>query len=227
MYKNITDDLFESLLGLAVYENSLSEAAVYPEAEIEQITISVNCDIKLKKINRKVKLTKSLKSAFHTLAKAAAFVGIGLGISFTALLFNSEVRATCYNVVVNFYEKYVEILIHPSTSDKEVYITAGYIPEGYTLTDNDTDKYMSTLVYHSMKGEQLFIQYSQFNVNQQIDVENYQIRTITIGSATAKLFSALEPDFSNMLILYSDNGSYTIIANLSEDELIKIAENIK
>lgn len=36
MYKKYKDDLFDSLLALALYESSLSESENYPEDEIEK-----------------------------------------------------------------------------------------------------------------------------------------------------------------------------------------------
>lgn len=170
MYNNFTNELFESLLELAVYESSLSETADYSDSEIEKITLSDTCDIKIKKMGRRVKITLFLKTSFHSLGKAAAAICIVLGISFSALLLNSEVRAACYNAVITFYEKYVEILIHPSANNKDTNISAGFIPEGYELTDTDTNEYMSTLIFYNAEGKRLFIQYNQINANQQADI---------------------------------------------------------
>lgn len=56
MYKKYKDDLFDSLLALALYESSLSESENYPEDEIEKITLSEECDTKIRKMGRRVNI---------------------------------------------------------------------------------------------------------------------------------------------------------------------------
>ena len=227
MYKKYKDDLFDSLLALALYETSLSESENYPEDEIEKITLSEECDTKIRKMGRRVKYTRFLKSSARSVSKVVAGIAVVMGISFCTLLLNSEVRAACYSAIVTFYEKYVEILIHPSAQDEKPEITVGYIPEGYKLTDSDNNEYMSTLIFYNDAGHRLFIQHSQISTNLQADMEHYQIRDIVIHTYPGKLFLTSDPDFTNMLVWYKDEDTYTIIADLPEDVLIKIAKNLK
>lgn len=82
MYKKYKDDLFDSLLALALYESSLSESENYPEDEIEKITLSEECDTKIRKMGRRVKYTRFLKSSARSVSKVVAGIAVVMGISF-------------------------------------------------------------------------------------------------------------------------------------------------
>lgn len=227
MHHDYTDELFETILKIAIYESSLEESADYPEKDIRKIQVSDTCDRRIKRIDRSLRYSGYFRNTARYIRRLAAIIGIALGISFTALLFNGEVRAACYNAIITFYEKYVDILIHPSSTDALPNLTVDYLPEGYALYQDDRNEYMISLIYKNKDSEQILIQYNQMQLNEQADTEHYAISDVSINSAKGNLFISLDKTFGNIIIWYTEKGTYTIIANLPEKELIKIAENIK
>lgn len=121
----------------------------------------------------------------------------------------------------------MEILVHPEIPTTYPDISVGYIPDGYTCKENSSHNNRVSLIFQNADGNSIRIQYNQLRITQQIDIEHYIVKDIRINSSEGKLLSALDAEFDNILFWYSENGTYTIITDLPERELIKIAESIK
>lgn len=148
-------------------------------------------------------------------------------MSFSFLLLDAQVRAACRNAAVTFYEKYVEILVHPRPSDLSLTVSVGYLPSGYHLADTISQDGLISLTYQDESGGRILIQYNRLYLVQQADAEHYTVEDIQVHSCDGKFFLSQDPGFSNMLLWYSENGTYTILADLEKAELLKIAENIQ
>lgn len=227
MESEFDDEIFEALLKAAVIQNSLKELETYPsEEELDKITISDACDRKIRRMIKKYWFKNRLIKGLKVTQRVASFIAIIMGVSFIALLQFKEVRAACYNIIVQITEKYVQFDYH-SVKDKYNYkLNLNYIPDGYYETERSETETDCSLIYKNSIGDYIAIYYA-IETSNNIDNEHYIITDITINGNHGKYFSSTDSRFNNVLTWYTDKGYFLIESSLDKDELIKIAKNIK
>jgi len=103
------DTWFEVLLKAAVIQNSLNEIEQYPpQEEMHKLQISDACDHKIRKMIKRFCRRQRFSKARRIMKKTVAIIFMTIGISFIALLQFKEVRAACYNILVQITSKYIQ-----------------------------------------------------------------------------------------------------------------------
>lgn len=227
MTNNFENEMWESLLKAAVIKNSLDELENYPQEEITEIKLPAHYDQKMKKLVQRLHYQTIARSALYYAKKAAAAFFILIGISFIFLLYFDEVRATCHNVITHIYEKYIQFNYISDLDDEMPSIKLEYIPDGFSLAEEITDDLNYDVSYTNPQTGMLYFQATITKHTFQTDNEHYNIHDVNINNYTGKYFESTDEYFPNILYWQTENIYCTLQAPLPEEEMIKIAENVK
>ena len=214
----------------AVLRKAFTEAFAREVAEIEaQPSAAESLPEKYRKAERKYynKRMKQSSGTHVVLRKIAACILICLSVGFAALMAIPTVRASVWDSVVNFYEKYIKFDFNVTSSEKE-YIgdyTLGYVPAGFVQTSAVENSAKNKYIYESAGlGFSIRYYYSEGNVVAYDDEEG-KIHTVNIRGVDGYLIEYTDGRYS--LTWQKQNIIFTIDGDLSADEMIKIAEKIK
>ena len=220
------EDIFEALLKQAVVQCGLNELERYPsDGELDKLTISDACDYKIRKMIKRFRRTQSLNHMLKIMKKTAAMITIAAGISFIFLFQFEEVRAACYNIWIQVTNRYVQY-DYEALDEGINEIELGYIPEGFHMVKEMKDEHSYFVLYENDQGGEFHFDYSKSGTSH-LDNEHYNITDITINGSSGQYYSSTDERFTNMLIWYNDYGRFFLSSTLGEDEILKIAENIK
>lgn len=227
MYKKeLQDELFESLLKAAVIENALEEMDEWIDDEtiVKEIEVPKSYDDRVIKTYHKIVKKQTIKKWNNYSKKIAIIFLVVVSGIFGLLLQSDKVRAACYQVIVEFCDKYVGFDFN-SFSESPKKITVGYIPEGYVEIENNTDDFRTSIIYQNQWKNEIELKYFFRSPNVTIDNEHYIITTYE--NDTKYFFSSQDANFPNILLWYDDTGCYMLQAHLEKEELFKIEKNIK
>ena len=213
----------------AVLRKAFTEAFAREVAEIEaQPSAAESLPEKYRRAERKYynKKMKQSSGTYAVLRKIAACILICLSVGFAALMAIPTVRASVWDSVVNFYEKYIKFDFNVTSVGEETIgeYTLGYVPDGFVRTDAmETDlrnkyKYENgrcafNIVYHYSKGNTLAI-----------DDEKGVMRNIKINGIDGYMIKYSDGTYA--LVWKHNDTVFTVDGNIDSKEIIKIAENI-
>lgn len=158
-------------------------------------------------------------------SKRAACIILVLAILSGITVFSVEAwRVKFLNFVFHTEEPNTDFnFSSPDTSFQNDEITLGYIPEGFTLAEDHSTETSVELFFDT--DEQYFsISINSIDSNFSIDTENGSIEHITVNGVEA-IFTSNHN--INALVWHTQDYSFTILGNISKEDIIKIAENIK
>mgnify|MGYP003506928548 CR=1 FL=1 len=140
----------------------------------------------------------------------------------TVLLVGSVFAYTIIEYTIHDYETYSTVWsnIIPKRIDKPV--VASYIPEGFELVDSEDSKYCSAKTYQKDETYITISKDSFKSVN--INTEFGKTNIVKINGIDYIFFG--EEVHGKGIVWFSDNYLYTIVANLADEELLKIAQSI-
>ena len=152
--------------------------------------------------NRKMEklLRFSQKSYFpyvNTIGKRVAIITIAVVISLSATAFIVKaIRGSVVNFLVNVYEKFSSIVFQNPESKKtyptaiEQFYEPEYLPEGYTLLENQNLLVATQIIYSNSNGNELiFEQYVITSNELKVDTEGVEIEKITVDDNKALFYS--------------------------------------
>ena len=225
MKNGLNDEWFEVLLKAAVIQNSINEIERYPpQEEIDKLQISDVRDHKIRKMIKRFWCRQWFSKAQRIMKKTVAVFFITLGIGFIALLQFKEVRASCYDILVQITSKYIQFDYNAVDEELEAF-NIGYVPEGFYKVEESHSASMYYIAYENENGERLSLKnYKSVSVN--VDNENHIITDITINGSLGQYFSATDERFENVLIWNNDKGFFIITTYLDKEEILKVAESI-
>lgn len=223
--KSVDNAVFDAIL-----RKAFTEAFEREVAEIEaQPSAAEALPEKYRRAERKYynKKMKQSSGTYAVLRKIAACILICLSVGFAALMAIPTVRASVWDSVVNFYEKYIKLDFNVTSSGEETIgkYTLGYVPDGFVRTAAmETDaknkyryengQHTFSIVYHC--SEDNGITY---------DDENGKLYIISINGVDGYLIEYVGGRYS---FTWKNNGAvFTIDGDLPANEMIKIAEKIK
>lgn len=222
------DILWELLLKAAVIENSLNEIKDYPsDEEINKLILPDRYELKMHRVIKKVKYKKRAISTLKIVRKAIAFASIILGISFAFLLQFEEVRASCHNTIIQIYEKYIQFDFHSDITSQGSAVNIEYVPDGFEEIYRTESLLKTSIEYQNQEGGIILLQYSTKKQALQIDNEHYKIKDVTFDEVNGKFFESIDEKSYNYMVWDINGTHYFIMSSLEEDEIIKIAKNLK
>lgn len=227
MYKDYQRDIWEAALKAAVIESCMDELKDYPsDEELNKLVLPKRYDAKMRRFIGGCRYRAMFMPVFKATRKIAAAFLIILGLGFGILLPFKEVRAACQNVIIREYIKYIEFRINSQEVMNDATVQMGYVPEGYSLIQNNSDEWGQTIQYENASGDKIELRCFTQNYTQQIDHEHYNIYDIQMDDVPGKLFESQEKSFVNYLTWNMENYYFVLSSSLGRDEMVKIAENL-
>ena len=227
MRNNFEYEIWESLLKAAVIKNSLDELENYSPEEISKTTLPAHYDQKMQRLVQRLHYKNAIRNSLFYVKKIVVLLFILMGISFLFLLHFDEVRATCHDVITYIYENYILFQHEADLGEELTSVKLGYIPEGFSLSEETLSESGYDAVYSNSQGDMLFFESTPYKHISQADNEHYDIYEVKIGHYTGQFFNSTDERFPNILYWQNETEYYCLEAPLPEDEIKKIAENIK
>ena len=228
MYKNLENEIWESLLKAAVIENSLNEIKDYPsEQEINRIVLPEHYKLRMRRMLKHYRYRKYAKLSLRYGKKIASVILLIMGFSFTLLLSFAEVRAACESVIIEIYDRYIRYSYTSDLSLENSPIRFGYVPEGYSMVEASFNGIDNYVIYQNAYGDTIELNYKTKKNTFLVDNEHYLIHEIHIGNDKGTFLESLDNRFPNILIWNAENDYFQLKSALEMEEMIKTAENIK
>ena len=225
--KELKEKIFEDLLRYATQEASRELAEEMPE--IENVEFSARHNLMMKKLintHRRKERLKSVRVIARRVAAVAAIFVIIAGVSVASV---QAWRVRFLNFVMSFNSNNTEIRYEENQTNSDLYtigdIIIEYIPDGFNLTgSNNADDYISLEFTNGDNYFDICARNINSNTAINLDTENSTASKIKINGMEALL---VEKGGEVSLNWRTNNHSITLTGNLSKDEIIKIAENLK
>ena len=228
MYKDLEDELWESLLKAAVIENSQNEIKDYPsEQEINRIVLPEHYESRMRRILRRYRYRKYAKLSLRYGKKIASVILLIMGVSFSLLLSFDEVRAACEAVIIEIYDRYIRYSYTSDLSLENTPISFGYVPEGYSMVEASFNGIDSFITYQNAHDDSIMLEFDVQKFTVLIDNEHYTISNVFIGHYEGTFFESQDSRFVNVLLWDAENYYFQLRSTLNKEEMIKIAENLK
>lgn len=222
--KSVDNAVFDAIL-----RKAFTEAFEREVAEIEaQPAAAEALPEKYRRAERKYynKKMKQSSGTYAVLRKIAACILICLSVGFAALMAIPTVRASVWDSVVNFYEKYIKFDFNVTAGGEETIgeYTLRYVPDGFVRTAEVETPMRSVYTYEN--GQSAFYIRYQCSKDNTIayDDENGKIYTIKINGIDGYLVEYLDGTYT--LVWEYIHTVFTVDGDISFKEMIKIAENI-
>jgi len=239
---NFKSRMFDEALKIVVKEHIQKEIYEYNDiTENDRHTFTSEFETKMFNILKRGKIFKEdfKKISLKIIQKISVIILIILSISFLSLLSVEAVRTEIYNIIINFYENFIQInSINPDNQNsisgfipqtiEETYLPS-YIPEGYREDNILKSNIDIKAVYINDKGENIIYYQKLLSVAISIDGEDYIETDIYINGINGKSYEYNKTDdISYYIIIWNDNKYfYQLRSYLNKEETIKIAENVK
>ena len=227
----IDNQIFDSILTEALKNRSKIYLSNIPsEDELsKELEFSDGFKDKMNKLMESYKRMAARKKVFIYTKKFVACILIVAGLGFGVLMLSQPVRAAIQNVIIQWFDKYTQFDFKSDSTEVEFKeYTLGYLPEGFVETDYFSADGYTSVEYRDLKGNDIIFDYAiSENITIALDNEHSTYSVISLNGSEAHLFESNE-EGSRSHLLWEDNGyTFTIASNLSVEEIIKIAENIK
>ena len=182
MYKNLENEIWESLLKAAVIENSLNEIKDYPsEQEINRIVLPEHYKLRMRRMLKHYRYRKYAKLSLRYGKKIASVILLIIGFSFTLLLSFAEVRAACENVIIEIYDRYIRYSYTSDLSLENSPIRFGYVPEGYSMVEASFNGIDNFITYQNAHDDSIMLGFDVQKFTVLIDNEHYTISNVFQG----------------------------------------------
>lgn len=225
--KAANDEIFDILLKSALisrYENEASDAMLSTEEHI----YPAGFHRQLRRIRNSAGRKERISAAGRIVSRFAVTAAAAMGILFGGLLTQPEVSAAVGNVFRSIFPTH-DSYSFSTGSDVEFNknIRLGYVPEGYELRSVYYSESDVALTYEAANDTYLYFEYG-LGGNSQIsyDNERHELIEINDNNTVYYFYKAAEADSESTLIWYQNGYYYSIDAQISQDEFVKMAESI-
>lgn len=227
----VNDVVFEALFHQAVIDDFNEEINSIPTNEqlAKTYSFSPEFEIRMKKLFAKDRRTKFAKTLTLYSKKVASIFIIVLGLLFSTLLFNTEVRATVGKVLIEWYEKFTSFTFRDDeVIDEGKEWTLKYLPEGYAQKNYEVLGRIINIEFTNNQGDKIRFSYrpEESITNISVDNENHEIDSCIILDNEAFSITAVDDRFDNGVIWNIDGHTFNLWGKISINELSKIAESI-
>ncbi len=221
IFDRIFDDIVNEAASIAT--ENIGRNMVEPEA----VEFSKEHEAEMQRIFRKERKKWVHRKAAEYLKRVAIFLLIVMIVSGVAVFSVEAWRIKTLNFILEMSQTHSEIHFEEGNAKGDSYtsdgITLAYIPKGYKLEKKDIKNDMGSLVF---KGKEHYFVFSVSDITNSIgiDTENASFKKTTINGQEA-LFSS--NNNVNILVWHDEIFSYTLSGTVEENEILKIAKNIK
>ncbi len=220
---NLFDKAFEMMLEEAATkaDEKLGESL---NVSSEEIVFSEEHEKKMKRLFNKERRTQKRKKYFKYTQRIACILLAFVLVSGVTIFSVDAWRIKFLNFVLESNEPNTDFNFSDNggTTYSDDNVILHYVPMGFEIDDVQNSKRRIYLRFSN--GDMYFgITVNGINGSYSIDTENAVVERITINNNEG-IYSSNEN--INILVWHDDEYVYRITANISEDEIIKIAENL-
>ena len=232
MCKNQMNDMvFEALFRQAVIDDFNEDInSIQSNEELSKIySFSTEFETRMKKLLTKDRRKDHVKKTMYYSRKVASIVIIVLGLLFSSLLLNTEVRATVGKVLVEWYEKFTTFSFRDDVViDENKDWILSYIPEEYSQKNYEVLGRIKNIEYSNVQEDKIRFTYVPDNsiTNISVDNENHEIDTFILLGNKAYSIIATNNEFDNGIIWNLEGYTFDLWSKLPIDELKRMAESI-
>ncbi len=173
--RKVNDMVFEALFRQAVVDDFNEEIdSIPPNEQLAKIySFSLEFEVRMKKLFAKNRRKDFAKAIMFYSRKIASILIIVLGLLFSTLLFNTEVRATVGKVLVEWYEKFTSFTFKDGkVIDKKKDWTLNYLPKGYVLKNFQMLGNITNIEFINNQGDKIRFSYRPEESITNISVDN-------------------------------------------------------
>ena len=226
--KQLYDEAFDALLRCAApqAERKLMEQA----REDEDITYSPSHQKAMEGILRKLRRERRRKKLLSYTRRAAVFLLAAAVVSGIGIASVEAWRNKVFNMVLQFQSDHAQV----SFEEKQEIVEAagiqfGYIPEGYSVQENNSkelgnDRRYISLHFADGQGGSFSFSQNKIGGTMKIDTENAEVKPVEINGCQGVLSIK---DTIRILVWHDNEYIYAMDGNITAEELLKIARNIR
>lgn len=228
-------DTLDYLIAMATLDADISDVNLFENLDTSGVVLSDNLDFRITKLIKRSQASqaKPRSRAMMALSKAAIIALIILSIAFTTMMSISAIRNAVWNVIVDWYDKYLSVDYepeYPSTVPSEIEEV-----RKPTLLPPDAEEELigknnNMYLAEYYLGDECILVFSQSLLpggQMQIDSESAIIREVKIGEFTGNM---LTYDKDNMIIIFWNDGRYGYDLTgygLDAETLIMVAQSVR
>lgn len=181
-----------------------------------------------RKMRRLIRRTRH-PAAYRALVRVAcAFLAFLLG-SGVFLAVNPEARAAFFGWVRTQYSEFFVYFFPESAEDSmNAEYTLGWLPEGYHESVRHTSDGMTRITYTNDIGDRINLFYSK-TYGLYVSPKNNNVYSVTVNGEPADIYYSEKNVGRHDIVWGAKDNSiiFTITANVQDEELIRMAENIQ
>ncbi len=229
MRNNKDDKQFDELLSGAFrkqYENEIANGPSDQDLE----AMYPFTDEHLKKAQELSRNNKKQRFLWKSsLGKAATILLCVVSVSAVITLADPTIRGNVSNVVSDWIDQYVSIDFADASADDKIDISKaniGYIPDGYSLKEDNSDKSTISLIYSNEENEYIIIDIiDSKDIKLLTENETHKLTIYNINGYEGYMSYSEEMKQGS---IYFGNSNFTVAVSgmTDKDELIKVAKNI-
>lgn len=199
--------------------------------EYDDYKFPATFDRKVRKIANSIGSNDRIKKYTQVCVKAVVTAAAIMGVIFGGFLTQPDVYAAVQNVIRTIFDKYDKYDYMGDELTVENFnnnIRLGYVPDGYYLSNGDYSHISVSLTYiNESKNEIMFDYGIADGTSSNYDNEHNSYSNFIINDIEYHYYKSNDNDFYDTLVWYKDGYSFSILAHLSKEELVKIAENVE
>ncbi len=223
--------IFNAILAEALEDCLDDELKKYDEIKFDRThEFSPQYKMKRRKIINSVGRKNRIKKYKHIAVRSVISIAAAFGLVFGVLLTQPEVYAAVQNVIRNVFDKYdkYECVSEELTVENfDDSFRLGYVPEGYYLSEGNYSPAFVTLTYTNENEKIIFAYGIADSLLINHDNEHNIFETFTVDKIEYYYYRSIDKDFYSTLLWYENGYAFVLDAQLSKDELVKIAENVE
>ncbi len=223
--------IFNAILAEALEDCLDDELKKYDEIKFDRThEFSPQYKMKRRKIINSVGRKNRIKKYKHIAVRSVISIAAAFGLVFGVLLTQPEVYAAVKNVfrsVFDKYDKYEYVSEELTVENFDDSFRLGYVPDGYFLSNGSYSLAYVSLTYTNEKDKILFKYGIADSLTASYDNEHNSFETFSSDGIEYYYYKSNDEDFYSTLLWYENGYAFSLNAQLSKDELIKIAENIE
>ena len=226
--RGANERLWDAVIKEALIE-SMNRELDESEQNMEPHNFSSQFEHNMNKLIKNIGRKEKAQAAGKVIGKFAVTAATIMGIMFCGLLTQQEVYAAVGNVIRNIFSTHDKYTYQGSSEDMtfDDTIRLGYVPYGYELRTALYSHSNVLLTYESVDENSIDFEYGLADTTSvSVDNERHILKEINKKEQTYYYYEPIEADDFSTLIWYNNGYVYSIDAQFSEDEIIKIAENI-
>ena len=169
----------------------------------------------------------------RALGRSAAAVALAAALTAgTVLAVSPEARAWARNLIVEILEEYTTIRFVDETGGQAGQTgqwVPAWLPRGYELKEYSDEGVGPLSIYTNNNGSVIFFQCTSSATTISYDNEHHEEMDVWISDCPGYLLRAVEPGYQSSLTWYdqASGTAFSLLAELSPEELIRIAESVQ